>query len=209
MTDKQWTDKGLQWSDSGLINAGLIPRHLLEGLETFLKNYNLRLSKKLTFLLTRCSLHILFGSEARSNKFFQNIRERLPAYTASNPGRQHSQLPQQWQPQTHNKSAFETLNEPESILWRDSIVTARVQQVTVAIPVFHCYSGHDHRHVQSAFAQEFGSSRKTFSSSRRLIGQDNRDGSVGTAAGYRLDDRGSIPGRGKRFVCTPQDADRL
>jgi hypothetical protein len=33
--------------------------------------------------------------------------------------------------------------------------------------------------------------------------------SVGIATGYRLDCRGSIPGRGKRFFHTPQQPDRL
>jgi hypothetical protein len=33
--------------------------------------------------------------------------------------------------------------------------------------------------------------------------------SVGIATDYRLDDRGSIPGRGRTFFCKPQLLDRL
>jgi hypothetical protein len=36
--------------------------------------------------------------------------------------------------------------------------------------------------------------------------QMNRDSSVGVEMGYGLDSRGSIPGRGKIFLCRP---DRL
>jgi hypothetical protein len=35
------------------------------------------------------------------------------------------------------------------------------------------------------------------------------DSSVGLATGYGLDGRGSFPGRGKRFVSSPQRPDRL
>jgi hypothetical protein len=36
----------------------------------------------------------------------------------------------------------------------------------------------------------------------------SRDSSVDIPTGYGLDGRGSIPGRGKRFFCTPQGPDR-
>jgi hypothetical protein len=38
---------------------------------------------------------------------------------------------------------------------------------------------------------------------------ESRDSSVGTAIEYRLDGRGLIPGRGKRFLSSPQRSDRL
>jgi hypothetical protein len=37
----------------------------------------------------------------------------------------------------------------------------------------------------------------------------NLDNIVCAATAYELDGRGSIPGRGKRFFCTPQRPDRL
>jgi hypothetical protein len=36
-----------------------------------------------------------------------------------------------------------------------------------------------------------------------------RDSSIIVATGYGLDGQGLIPGRGKRFLCTPQCSDRL
>jgi hypothetical protein len=37
----------------------------------------------------------------------------------------------------------------------------------------------------------------------------SRDSPVGIATGYGLDGRGSIPSRGKRFLCSPRSPDRL
>jgi hypothetical protein len=42
-----------------------------------------------------------------------------------------------------------------------------------------------------------------------LYGSRGRGSSVGIATGHWLDDRGSISSRGKKFVSTPQRADRF
>jgi hypothetical protein len=42
-----------------------------------------------------------------------------------------------------------------------------------------------------------------------MLVQVSRDASVGIVTGYRLDGRGSIPGRGKIFFSSPQRPDRL
>jgi hypothetical protein len=39
-----------------------------------------------------------------------------------------------------------------------------------------------------------------------ILSYSNR---VGIATGYKLDGRGSIPGRGRRFMSSPQGPDRL